>query len=130
MENEIEIFLTSSKSTLLFLPKKWESSFIKNKIESDNAKNCDSDSLKNEKDNAKNFEQNMNLKNLNFNPAFMPHFFQQNEFCSQPLLNFQTVRYDKIMSRTIKLIAPNLGGRGYRFRMTLESKISRFKLIK
>ena len=44
--------------------------FIENEIESDNAKNCDSDSSKNEKDKIRTFEQNEpknNLKNFEHN---------------------------------------------------------------
>ena len=60
--NECSIF----EPEALILPKKRESFFSKNEIKSDNAKNCDSEASKNEKDNAENFEQNehkMNLKN-------------------------------------------------------------------
>ena len=46
------------------LPKIRESFPIKNKLESDNVKKCDSDPLKIRKDNAENFEQKLNKINL------------------------------------------------------------------
>ena len=179
------------------LPKKRESFSAKNKLESDNAKKCDPDSLKNEKDNAENFEQNaqkINLKieilpeksesffsknkpesdnakkfesdsskneieivknfnqktnppnetqfviknktnlkkikssNKKRNPAFTPHFFSKNGFFSQGSFNLKNVRFDKLMSRTPKILSSNLGGRGFRFNMTQESRISKFKI--
>ena len=131
------------------MPKKRESFFSKNEIKSDNAKNCDSEASKNEEDNADNFEQNehkMNSKNetqffstngpdfkkskyvRKFNPAFMPHSFSKKRFCSQRPLKIQNVQFDKTMSRTPKLLSSNLGGRGFRFNMTLESRISKFKI--
>ena len=50
-------FNTQYKYAFIFLPKKWESSFETNRIESDNAKNCDSDFFKIEEDTTKKFGQ-------------------------------------------------------------------------
>ena len=111
------------------MPKNWESFFHENKSESDNANCRESDPSKIERDNFKNFEQNdANLKKNPklFNSDFLPHFFWKTGFCSQRPFKFKTIRFAKTLSRTSILLALNLGGRGYRFNMTLESKISRF----
>ena len=138
LKNEISFF-NLSKSTLIFLPLKWESFFAKNKIESDNAKNCESDSSKNEEDNTENFQVKINFikitqlfdkNDANSKKNKIPNLKSQSGFCYQRPVKFKTIRFDKTMSRIFRLLPLNLGGRGYRFNMTLESRISRFKLIK
>jgi hypothetical protein len=130
---DIEISLILSNLKWICMPKNWESLFHENKSESDNANCRESDPSKIERDNFKNFEQNdANLKKNPklFNSDFLPHFFWKTGFCSQRPFKFKAIRFDKTMSRTSRLLALNLGGRGYRFNMTLESKISRFKINK
>lgn len=60
--NKTNKFATFDQEAYIF-PKKWESFLIKNKPESDNAKNCESDSLKIEKEKLNNFEKNDHKNN-------------------------------------------------------------------
>ena len=127
------------------LPKKSES--FRNKLGLDNAKKCESHPSKNETDHVKKFDQKINSQNLNtiilrnegnlknikkfktnFILAFVPDFVARNGSHSQRPFNFEKVRFDKKMSRISKILSSNLGGRGFRFNMTQESRISRFKM--
>ena len=58
----------------------------------------------------------------------IPNLKSQSGFCYQRPVKFKTIRFDKTMSRISRLLPLNLGGRGYRFNMTLESRISRWKI--
>ena len=100
---------------------------------------------KNKKDNPKNSakkilaahqffrekDENVNEKSNSqnkTNPAFIPIFFSKNGYRPQRPFYFKNVRFDKTLSRTPKIISSNLGGRGFRFNMTLESRIPKFKI--
>ena len=124
--------------------KNWESDLSKN--ERDNAGNFGQNehNLKKEDVSETNFKTTLELKkvqNLNFikltyqsknkylfSMAFMSYFFSKTGFCQKRPSHLKFVRFDKNMSRTSKVLDVNLGGRGYRFNMTLESRISRFKI--
>ena len=76
-------------------------------------------------DRRKNFHNNNNKKFQNF------RFFKSN--CNKTFTNQISdfcARFDQLLSRTGNLhFQKNLGGRGHRFLMTVESHISRFKIM-
>ena len=63
-------------------------------------------------------------KNKNFPRE---NFWDKFHFTGSPFV--QTVRLDILLSRTRLLSFINMGGRGHRFLLTLEAKISRFKIL-
>jgi uncharacterized protein YcgL (UPF0745 family) len=52
----------------------------------------------------------------------------KNRYRSQRPFYSKNVRFDTTMSRTPKILSSNLGGRVFRFNLTLESRISTFKI--
>ena len=74
---------------------------------------------------AKNFLLKATLKKISkkYKIKIKSQIFFRNGVCSRQPVKFQTVRFDKILSRTTKILHPNLGERSHRFNMTLQSKI-------
>jgi hypothetical protein len=85
-----------------------------------------SNSSHGETDHAIFFEKHEILNSANFFKTF-----SNLHFCSSKFSNNLVFQFDKVMSRnTFSHVHINLGGRGHRFNMTLESRIPRFKNIK